>query len=216
PMTSAQVAPDALVTQALATGPYRLPATTTLTPGTTHVLDERSAIVSAYDSPDMEGPRGLILAPHSTLVFQGTALISTYANADIGVFGSNDSRLSQPYTHEVSSTAQIHIGFRSEPGFGQDLGTPWHAESSSVDVLTSPGGGALSTESPVSRREFKPFEFTLTNDSDQALPAYFNWYLTSTTKASVTTAVPEPGTWALLVAGLALAPVMRRGKKTLR
>lgn len=202
----AEAGPDAFVTKTAFTGPARLAEGVVLVPHNSHSLDSRAAGVSVWDSPDWEPPKGLLLAPHSQLIFEGQAFLSTTADA-AEVLGHDAQPLNLPYQHMVGSNAVIRMSLGG--AFGSDPAASWEAESTSSSAFYRSVDGVVRDGALASDSKTLPFLLVLTNHSDQALNATFDWTVQSGSTAWVTQ-VPEPQTWALALAGLAMVPMVRR------
>lgn len=202
----AEAGPGAFVTRTSFTGPARLAEGVVLLPNNSHSLDSRAAGVSVWDSPDWEPPKGLMLAPHTQLIFEGQAFLSTTADA-AEVLAHDASSLALPYDHTVGSSAVIHMRL-GVSATGDPLAS-WEAESRSSSTFYRSVDGVVRDGVLASDSKTLPFLLVLTNDADQALNATFDWTVQSGSNAWVTP-VPEPRTWALVAAGLAMVPVLRR------
>lgn len=213
PGAFAEAGPDVFITKTSATDPSRLTKGTVLVPFNSQLLDWGGrASISVWDSPDREGLKGLVLAPHTQLIFEGEAFLSTLADAG-AVLTHDGQPLGVPYLHHVGSLASIrmHLGISAT---GDHLAV-WEADSWSASGYDLYEDGAVLDGGLVSESKTLPFLLVLTNNSNQALNATFDWSVRSESQAWVMQ-VPEPQTWGLVLAGLLVIPGARRTRKALR
>ncbi|RZI79540.1 MAG: PEP-CTERM sorting domain-containing protein [Rubrivivax sp.] len=214
---SALAGPTTLSAKSSDHGPYRLGPDDRLW-GQTLLTSPAAAYVGLWELPNAESPEqvqpeGLKLSPHTKLVIEGTALLSSYAKAS-AVLDRIGNPQTESYLHELNNLGTIDLRFESGSNLNWNTLASWTATSSSKTLYRWSEGFAHE-RAATSDHQVLPVLLELSNDSDDTLTAYFHWYIGTGSQALIT-AVPEPGTWALVAAGLSMLPGALRARKAKR
>lgn len=181
--------------------------------GLQRAADVESSSFSAF------GPPGLAfeLAPHTSVTFSGKFDLAT--GVDMRALFNSDA-LVKARAHdaslEVTSVASVYLSIQDDTYFNQaeplaaDGPQYVYAGATRTGTIDQLGHLSLSGDAPTAQGVLK---LTFTNASDHAVGKVLNYGLKADSYLSVVS-VPEPGTWALMVLGLAGVAVASRQRRT--